>query len=50
MYTKYLMAGYLVIFSTSMGVQFIGFILQNMVIFRAPAAGMPDESGSTPAG
>ncbi len=50
MYTKYLMAGYLVIFSTSMGVQFIGFILQNMAIFRAPAARMPDESGSTPAG
>ncbi len=35
MYTKYLMAGYLVIFATSMGVQFTGFILQNFAAFKS---------------
>ena len=35
MYTKYLMAGYLVIFATSMGVQFTGFILQNIAAFKS---------------
>ena len=30
MYTKYLMAGYLIIFAVSMGVQFVSFILQNL--------------------
>jgi len=35
MYIKYLMAGYLVIFATSMGVQFTGFILQNIAAFKS---------------
>jgi TRAP-type mannitol/chloroaromatic compound transport system permease small subunit len=34
MYTKYLMAGYLVIFALSMGIQFIGFILKNLDSFQ----------------
>jgi TRAP-type mannitol/chloroaromatic compound transport system permease small subunit len=35
MYTKYLMAGYLVIFATSMGVQFTGYIIQNIAAFKS---------------
>lgn len=34
MYTKYLMAAYLIIFALSMGIQFVGFALQNIASFR----------------
>ena len=48
MYTKYLMAGYLVIFATSMAIQFVGFMLQNMTAFRPPHTAMPFSPHSTP--
>ena len=33
MYTKYLMAGYLMIFAFSMAIQFVSFFLSNMALF-----------------
>lgn len=35
MYTKYLMAGYLIIFATSMSVQFIALLLESISTFRS---------------
>ncbi len=34
MYTKYLMAAYLLVFAVSMAIQFVGFILSNLADFR----------------
>ena len=42
MYTKYLMAGYLIVFATSMGVQFTGFILQNIEAFKSQKSSIND--------
>lgn len=38
MYTKYLMAGYLMIFALSMAIQFVSFFLSNMAKFKANEA------------
>ena len=38
MYTKYLMAGYLVVFATSMAVQFTALLLESIAAFRSPPA------------
>ena len=45
MYTKYLMAGYLVVFATSMAVQFTAFILENISTFRSPPTDTAESEG-----
>jgi len=37
MYTKYLMAGYLIVFAASMSIQFIALLIQNISTYRSPS-------------
>ena len=46
MYTKYLMAAYLLIFAVSMAIQFVGFMLTNISVFQNSNREKPDHGGA----
>ncbi len=50
MYTKYLMAAYLLVFAVSMAIQFVSFFLLNMVRFTPEAKRMEPGTASHPDG